>query len=79
MVLNTILYILIPIALYVTYVYLKYDIRTDFKKKEMDYKTFAIAILAIGLIWRYLIRPYIIDNPKLRPMQFLFKAPPIKK
>jgi hypothetical protein len=44
---------------------MKYDIRADYKKEETDYKTFAIAILAIGLIWRYLIQPYIIDNPKL--------------
>lgn len=76
---NKILYVLIPIALFLGYVMFKYYVRTDYKNKQMDYKTFAIAILAIGLIWRYVIEPYIIDNPKTRPMQFLFKSTTIKK
>jgi hypothetical protein len=71
---NKILYVLIPIALFLGYVMLKYYIRTDYKKEETDSKTVFIAIIAVGLIWRYVIEPYIIDNPKTRPMQFLFKA-----
>jgi hypothetical protein len=57
----------------------KYYVRTDYKNKEIDYKTYAIAIIAVGFIWRYVIEPYIIDKPKSKPMWFLFKAPPDNK
>jgi len=56
---NKILYVLISIALFLGYVMLKYYIRTDYKKEETDSKTVFIAIIAVGLIWRYVIEPHI--------------------